>query len=112
MKNRVWFLHHLSNGNLQLKIISSKLIDDLAVVRASQGIWKKEMVVSISILKPNYLHIKFPDEDTMNDILSRGPWTFKDEWLALTPFVPNFSIDVYTFNFMMHGFASIAFHPS
>ncbi|KAK8681110.1 hypothetical protein V6N13_053517 [Hibiscus sabdariffa] len=36
-------------------------------------------------------------EDIWNDILSRGPWTFKGDWLALAALNPNYSIDEYTF---------------
>ncbi|KAK8560076.1 hypothetical protein V6N12_012879 [Hibiscus sabdariffa] len=31
---------------------------------------------------------------------SRGPWTFKDDWLVLAAFNPNFSIDEYIFSSM------------
>ncbi|KAK8697857.1 hypothetical protein V6N13_113992 [Hibiscus sabdariffa] len=79
------------------KMISFKPIDDNAVVRDFQGIWKKENVLSITIVKPNYFRIKFPTEDIKNDILSWGLWTLKDEWLALAAFKPNYNIDEYTF---------------
>ncbi|KAK8589922.1 hypothetical protein V6N13_088726 [Hibiscus sabdariffa] len=91
---------------------SSKSIDDNAGIRAFQGIWKKDKVVSISALKANYCRIKFSTEEIRNDILSRGPWTFKDDWLALAAFNPNYSIDGYTFTSMniwvhIHGVPSI-----
>ncbi|KAK8485631.1 hypothetical protein V6N13_009363 [Hibiscus sabdariffa] len=35
-----------------------------------------------------------------NDILSSGPWTFKNDWLALAAFNPNYSIDDYNFTSM------------
>ncbi|KAK8533190.1 hypothetical protein V6N12_076469 [Hibiscus sabdariffa] len=54
------------------KLVSSRAIDDLAVVRAFQGIWKK----------------------------IRGPWTIKDSWLALALFNPSINIDEYSFNSM------------
>ncbi|KAK8656999.1 hypothetical protein V6N13_098933 [Hibiscus sabdariffa] len=82
------------------KLISSEPIDDKAVIRAFQGIWKKEKFISITTVKTNYYIIKFPTEDIRNDILSRGPWTFKDEWLALATFNPNYNIDEYTFSSM------------
>ncbi|KAK8487827.1 hypothetical protein V6N11_049586 [Hibiscus sabdariffa] len=78
-------------------MISSKSIDDNVVVRAFQGIWKKDKVVSIFALKANYYQIKFPTDEIRNDILSRGPWTFKDDWLAFRTFNPNYNIDDYTF---------------
>ncbi|KAK8661371.1 hypothetical protein V6N13_090976 [Hibiscus sabdariffa] len=59
------------------KLISSNSIDDNAVVRAFQGIWKHNKIVSITTVKSNYYRIKFPTEDIRNDILSRGPWIFK-----------------------------------
>ncbi|KAK8976349.1 hypothetical protein V6N11_074224 [Hibiscus sabdariffa] len=52
----------------------------------SKAFEKKDKVISISILKQNFFRIKFPSWDTRNDILSRGPWTIKDSWLALAPF--------------------------
>ncbi|KAL4291193.1 hypothetical protein GQ457_14G016970 [Hibiscus cannabinus] len=79
------------------KLISSNPIDDNAVVRAFQGIWKQEKIVSIMSLKPSYYRIKFPTEDIQNDILSRGPWTFKGDWLALAALNPTYNIDYYTF---------------
>ncbi|KAK8590297.1 hypothetical protein V6N13_057191 [Hibiscus sabdariffa] len=79
------------------KLISSNLIDDNAVVRAFQGIWKHDKIVSITIVKSNYYRIKFPTEVIQNDILSRGPWTFKGDWLALAALNPTYSIDEYTF---------------
>ncbi|KAL4353915.1 hypothetical protein GQ457_06G012390 [Hibiscus cannabinus] len=78
------------------KMISSKPIDDNAVVRAFQGIWKHDKIMSITTVKANYYRIKFPTEDIRNDILSRGPWTFKDDWLALASFNPNYNINYYT----------------
>ncbi|KAK8475633.1 hypothetical protein V6N12_055088, partial [Hibiscus sabdariffa] len=93
------------------KMISSKPIDDNTVVRAFQGIWKKENVISITIVKPNYFRIKFHTEEIRNDILSRGPWTFKDEWLALAAFNPNYNIDEYTF-FSMNIWDRIYVIPS
>ncbi|KAK8681099.1 hypothetical protein V6N13_053506 [Hibiscus sabdariffa] len=56
------------------KLISSNSIDDNAMVRAFQ--------------------------DIRNDILSRGPWTFKGDWLALAALNPTYSIDDYTFSSM------------
>ncbi|KAK9043246.1 hypothetical protein V6N11_071593 [Hibiscus sabdariffa] len=79
------------------KMISSNPIDDNAVVRAFQGIWKHDKIVSITTVKANYYRIKFPTEDIRNDILSRGPWTFKGDWLALAASNPNYSIDEYSF---------------
>ncbi|KAK8500061.1 hypothetical protein V6N12_037921 [Hibiscus sabdariffa] len=61
---------------------------------------KKDNVISISVLKPNFFRIYFPSADTRNDILSRGPWTIKDSWLALAPFDPSLNIDEYSFNSM------------
>ncbi|KAK8669992.1 hypothetical protein V6N13_104759 [Hibiscus sabdariffa] len=54
------------------KLVTTRTIDDLAVIRAFQGIWKKEKVALISVLKPNFFRIKFSYEDSRNDILSRG----------------------------------------
>ncbi|KAL4331789.1 hypothetical protein GQ457_07G007970 [Hibiscus cannabinus] len=79
------------------KLISSNPIDDNVVVRAFQGIWKHEKMVSITTVKSSYYHIKFLTEDIWNDILSRGPWTFKGDWLALATLNPSYSIDEYTF---------------
>ncbi|KAK8644629.1 hypothetical protein V6N13_123931 [Hibiscus sabdariffa] len=79
------------------KLISSNPTDDNAVVRAFQGIWKHEKIVSIMTLKPRYYRIKFPTEDIRNDILARGPWTFKGDWLALAASHPEYSIDDYAF---------------
>ncbi|KAK9046124.1 hypothetical protein V6N11_052024 [Hibiscus sabdariffa] len=79
------------------KLISSNSIDDNAVVRAFQGIWKTDKLVSIMNLKSCYYRIKFPTEDIRNDILSRGPRTFKGDWLALAALNPTYSIDDYTF---------------
>ncbi|KAK9007111.1 hypothetical protein V6N11_050944 [Hibiscus sabdariffa] len=79
------------------KLISSNSIDDNAVVRAFQGIWKHNKIVSITTVKSNYYRIKFPTEDIRNDILSRGPWIFKGDWLALAALNPTYSIDEYTF---------------
>ncbi|KAK9009161.1 hypothetical protein V6N11_080630 [Hibiscus sabdariffa] len=87
------------------KMISSNPIDDNAVVHAFQGIWKHDKIVSITTVKSNYYRIKFPTEDIRNDILSRGPWNFKGDWLALAALNPNYSIDEYTFlsmNVWMH----------
>ncbi|KAK8660367.1 hypothetical protein V6N13_051293 [Hibiscus sabdariffa] len=53
------------------KLISSNPIDDNAVVRAFQGIWKHDKIVSITTVKSSYYRIKFPTEDIRNDILSR-----------------------------------------
>ncbi|KAK9030360.1 hypothetical protein V6N11_031787 [Hibiscus sabdariffa] len=94
------------------KLISSNTIDDNAVVRAFQGIWKHDKVVSIILLKPSYYRIKFPTEDIQNDILARGPWTFKDDWLAIAALNPEYSIDDYTFLTMnvwirIHGIPSV-----
>ncbi|KAL4367786.1 hypothetical protein GQ457_05G024340 [Hibiscus cannabinus] len=50
--------------------------------------------------KSRYYRIKFPTEDIRNDILSRGPWTFKGDWLALAALNPTYSIDDYTFSSM------------
>ncbi|KAK8531269.1 hypothetical protein V6N13_041719 [Hibiscus sabdariffa] len=82
------------------KLISSNNIDDNAVVRAFQGIWKTDKLVSIMNLKSRYYRIKFPTEDIRNDILSRGTWTFKGDWLALAALNPTYSIDDYTFSSM------------
>ncbi|KAK8544335.1 hypothetical protein V6N13_100564 [Hibiscus sabdariffa] len=79
------------------KLISSNPIDDNAVVRAFQGIWKHDKIVSITTVKSSYYRIKFPTEDIRNDILSRGLWTFKGDWLALAALNPTYSIDEYTF---------------
>ncbi|KAK8501435.1 hypothetical protein V6N11_031153 [Hibiscus sabdariffa] len=93
------------------KMISSNPIDDNAVVRAFQGIWKHDKIVSITTVKANYYRIKFPTEDIRNDILSRGPWTFKGDWLALAALNPNYSIDDYTF-FSMNVWIRIYGIPS
>ncbi|GMI86616.1 hypothetical protein HRI_002330900 [Hibiscus trionum] len=82
------------------KFIASKNVDNQVVIRAFQGIWKNNKIDSISILKENYFRIKFSDEANRNDILKRGQWTYKDEWLALAPFDPQSNIDDYTFNKM------------
>ncbi|KAK8515176.1 hypothetical protein V6N12_019224 [Hibiscus sabdariffa] len=79
------------------KLISSNMIDDNAVVRAFQGIWKHDKIVSITTVKSRYYRIEFPTEDIRNVILSRGPWTFKGDWLALAALNPTYSIDEYTF---------------
>ncbi|KAK9031949.1 hypothetical protein V6N11_056234 [Hibiscus sabdariffa] len=79
------------------KLISSNPIDDNAVVRAFQGIWKHDKIVSITTVKSSYYRIKFPTEDIRNDILSRGPWTFKGDWLAIAALNPTYSINEYTF---------------
>ncbi|KAK8486999.1 hypothetical protein V6N13_032118 [Hibiscus sabdariffa] len=75
------------------KLISSNPVDDNAVVRAFQGIWKNDKIVHITSLKPRYYRIKFPTEDIRNDILARGPWTFKGDWLPLAASNPDNSID-------------------
>ncbi|KAK8492157.1 hypothetical protein V6N11_004973 [Hibiscus sabdariffa] len=67
--------------------------------------------MSITTVKANYYRIKFPTEDIQNDILSRGPWTFKDDWLALAAFNPNYNIDDYTF-FSMNVWVRIYGIPS
>ncbi|KAK8487991.1 hypothetical protein V6N11_075715 [Hibiscus sabdariffa] len=67
--------------------------------------------MSITTVKANYYRIKFPTEDIRNDILSRGPWTFKDDWLALAAFNPNYNIDDYTF-FSMNVWVRIYGIPS
>ncbi|KAK8513941.1 hypothetical protein V6N11_021539 [Hibiscus sabdariffa] len=94
------------------KLISSNTIDDNAMVRAFQGIWKHDKVVSIILLKPSYYRIKFPTEDIRNDILAWGPWTFKGDWLALAALNPEYSIDDCTFLTMnvwirIHGIPSV-----
>ncbi|KAK8491133.1 hypothetical protein V6N12_055243 [Hibiscus sabdariffa] len=94
------------------KLISSNTIDDNAVVRAFQGIWKHDKVVSIILLKPSYYRIKFPTEYIQNDILAQGPWTFKGDWLALASLNPEYSIDDYIFLTMnvwirIHGIPSV-----
>ncbi|KAK8690666.1 hypothetical protein V6N13_074197 [Hibiscus sabdariffa] len=48
-------------------------------------------------LKPSYYRVKFPTEEIQNDILARGPWTFKGDWLALAALNPAYSMDFYTF---------------
>ncbi|KAK8476281.1 hypothetical protein V6N11_031242 [Hibiscus sabdariffa] len=93
------------------KLISSNPVDDNAVVRAFQGIWKNDKIVHITSLKPRYYRIKFPIEDIRNDILARGPWTFKGDWLALPASNPDNSIDDYTF-FTMNVWIRIYGIPS
>ncbi|KAL4272465.1 hypothetical protein GQ457_13G015830 [Hibiscus cannabinus] len=93
------------------KLISSNPIDDNAVVRAFQGIWKNDKIVHITSLNPRYYRIKFPTEDIRNDILARGPWTFKGDWLALAASNPDNSIDDYTF-FTMNVWIRIYSIPS
>ncbi|KAK8618139.1 hypothetical protein V6N13_116010 [Hibiscus sabdariffa] len=93
------------------KLISSNPVDDNAVVRAFQGIWKNDKIVHITSLKPRYYRIKFPTEDIRNDILARGPWTFKGGWLALAASNPDNSIDDYTF-FTMNVWIRIYGIPS
>ncbi|KAK8574638.1 hypothetical protein V6N12_062328 [Hibiscus sabdariffa] len=92
-------------------MISSKHIDDNTVVHAFQGIWKHDKIMSIKTVKANYYRINFPTEDIWNDILSRGHWTFKDDWLALAAFNPNYNIDDYTF-FSMNVWVRIYGIPS
>ncbi|KAK8496808.1 hypothetical protein V6N12_008683 [Hibiscus sabdariffa] len=70
------------------KLVSSRAIDDLDVGTLDyQG-----LVVGSCI--------KFPSAYSRNDILSRGPWTIKDSWLALASFDPSLNIDEYSFNSM------------
>ncbi|KAK8663292.1 hypothetical protein V6N13_083115 [Hibiscus sabdariffa] len=97
--------------DLRGKLISSNPVDDNAVVRAFQGIWKNDKIVHITSLKPRYYRIKFPTEDIRNDILARGPWTFKGDCLALAASNPDNSIDDYTF-FTMNVWIRIYGIPS
>ncbi|KAK9001207.1 hypothetical protein V6N11_082995 [Hibiscus sabdariffa] len=62
--------------------------------------WKQEKLRSISILKPNHFRIQFSDETKRNEILKQGPWTFKNEWLALVPFDLKLHIDEYIYKTM------------
>ncbi|GMI69848.1 hypothetical protein like AT2G13450 [Hibiscus trionum] len=64
--------------------ISSKPIDIYVVLSAFEGIWKPSNLVSISVLQDNFLKIKFKEVKHCYEILNRGPWLYKDEWLALT----------------------------
>ncbi|GMI85573.1 hypothetical protein HRI_002226600 [Hibiscus trionum] len=79
------------------KIVSTKNIDWQALIRVFQSIWKNDIVVSILMLKTNYFRFKLSSVTKRKKILKRRPWTFKNEWLALSPFDLKLSIDEYTF---------------
>ncbi|KAK8636196.1 hypothetical protein V6N13_004902 [Hibiscus sabdariffa] len=59
-----------------------------------------------------FLHfflIKFFSKKKRNDVLRRGPWTFKKDWLALLPLDPTRSLDEILFPLCLSRFVSIVF---
>ncbi|GMI79874.1 hypothetical protein HRI_001656700 [Hibiscus trionum] len=80
------------------KFISSKLIDDWAVLQAFEGIWKKNNLKSKSIIRNSFLRIEFATPSERNDVFERGPWLYKDEWLALAEYNTGKSMEEYSFN--------------
>ncbi|KAL4346486.1 hypothetical protein GQ457_17G008960 [Hibiscus cannabinus] len=66
----------------------------------SKEFGRKLRLWNISTLRANYFQIKFPNEETRKDILAKGPWTFKDKWLAIVAFNPSYNLEDYTFTTM------------
>ncbi|KAK8488733.1 hypothetical protein V6N11_068326 [Hibiscus sabdariffa] len=48
----------------------------------------------------SYHRIHFENASKCHEILNRGPWLFKDDWLALAPFDPTLNAQDHTFNAM------------
>ncbi|KAK8507020.1 hypothetical protein V6N13_024940 [Hibiscus sabdariffa] len=74
------------------KLFATKDVDNQTLIRAYTNIWKKDKLNSISLIRES--------ASKRTEILNRGLWLFKDDWLALAPFDLNLNIQDYSFNTM------------
>ncbi|KAL4273140.1 hypothetical protein GQ457_13G015820 [Hibiscus cannabinus] len=91
--------------------------NDLDFTNEEQGAIFIPTILWDSVTEDSHLTIidttvsNFLPKDIRNDILARGPWTFKGDWLALAASNPDNSIDDYTF-FTMNVWIRIYGIPS
>ncbi|KAK8505725.1 hypothetical protein V6N12_024708 [Hibiscus sabdariffa] len=80
------------------KLFATKEIDNQKFIHAFTFIWKMDQLISISPICANFFRIHFEIESKCYEILNRGPWLFKDDWLALAPFDLSSNVQDQTFN--------------
>ncbi|KAL4311685.1 hypothetical protein GQ457_01G016240 [Hibiscus cannabinus] len=83
------------------RVITTHEVDGANLIRVFRTIWKPTKVLSITELQSNFLLNRLASEEVRSDILKRGPWVFNDDWFAILPLNPLFSIDEYFFTKMV-----------
>ncbi|KAL4277931.1 hypothetical protein GQ457_03G016560 [Hibiscus cannabinus] len=79
------------------RVITAHEVDGVSLIRVFRAVWKPTKVLSITELQSNFFLIRLASEEVRSDILKRGPWVFNDDWFAILPLNPLFSIDEYFF---------------
>ncbi|KAL4325907.1 hypothetical protein GQ457_11G024210 [Hibiscus cannabinus] len=82
-------------------VITTHEVDGANLIRVFRAVWKPTKVLSITELQSNFFLIRLASEEVRSDILKRGPWVFNDDWFAILPLNPLFSIDEYFFTKMV-----------
>ncbi|KAL4317903.1 hypothetical protein GQ457_18G009840 [Hibiscus cannabinus] len=83
------------------RVITTHEVDGANLMRVFRAVWKPTKVLSITELQSNFFLIRLASEEVQSDILKCGPWVFNDDWFAILPLNPLFSIDEYFFTKMV-----------
>ncbi|KAL4302369.1 hypothetical protein GQ457_10G013020 [Hibiscus cannabinus] len=83
------------------RVITAHEVDGASLIHVFRAVWKPTKVLSITELQSNFFLICLASEEVRSDILKRRPWVFNDDWFAILPLNPLFSIDEYFFTTMV-----------
>ncbi|KAL4341497.1 hypothetical protein GQ457_08G031700 [Hibiscus cannabinus] len=83
------------------RVITAHEVDGVSLIRVFRAVWKPTKILSITELQSIFFLIHLASEEVRSDILKRGPWVFNDDWFAILPLNPLFSIDEYFFTTMV-----------